>query len=221
VFTDEFLAAAATEETAQAVFARIYRQAPSAHPLGNIQYLDMKTYLAADILTKVDRMSMAASLETRAPLLDHVFVELVNRAPARYKLKGQEGKYLLKKLAERVGVPRDVIYRPKRGFAIPLVHWFRKELKGQLVDVLTDVRTLQRGYFKRSGIERILDDHLRRERDRSRELWVLLMFELWHRNFLKPLRAGSLFSTAWSDPLPPLPETPKVETISGAGKRTV
>lgn len=199
LYTEEFLAAAGAQETTQAAFARICRQVSSANPLGTLQYLDMKTYLGADILPKVDRMSMAASLETRAPLLDHVFLELVNRVPAHYKLKNGEGKYLLKKLAERCGVPRQAIHRPKRGFAVPLVHWFRNELKELLMDVLTDRRSLQRGYFKLGGIQALLDDHMR-GRDRSRELWVLLMLELWHRNFLEPLRAGSVFSASWQEP---------------------
>jgi asparagine synthase (glutamine-hydrolysing) len=222
LFTDDFMAATAEQESPQSVYLRIYHQAPAEYPLAKLQYLDMKTYLAADILPKVDRMSMAASLETRAPLLDHVVMEQANRVPARLKLNGHEGKYLLKKLAARLGVPADVIYRPKRGFAIPLVHWFRNELNEQLVDLLTDPRTLQRGYFKRSGVERVLDDHMRRGRDRSRELWVLLIFELWHRNFLEPLRKGSLFTSGSSDLLQaPGPFTAPVEAISRAGKSTV
>jgi len=199
VFTHEFLAAADGEPTLD-IFTRIYDEAPSEHVLGKLQYLDIKTYLAADILTKVDRMSMAASLETRAPLLDHVVMESANRIPARLKLRGREGKYLLKRLAARLGVPAEAINRPKRGFAVPLVDWFRGELKEQLLDVLTDSRTRQRGYFQWAGVARILDDHLRGRRDRSRELFVLLVFELWHRNFLEPLRKGLLFAQSWSDP---------------------
>jgi asparagine synthase (glutamine-hydrolysing) len=199
IFSREFLSLVDEAEMPRRIFERYYDQAPSTHPLGKLQYLDMKTNLAADILTKVDRMSMAASLETRAPLLDHVLVELTARIPASCKLKGREGKYLLKKLAERVGVPSEVIYRPKRGFGVPLVHWFRNELKSALHDILTDRKTLQRGYFNPASVHRLLDEHIRGSRDRSLAIWLLLIFELWHRNFLEPARSGSLFTRLWSD----------------------
>jgi asparagine synthase (glutamine-hydrolysing) len=199
IFSREFLSLMDESESPREIFETYYDQAPSAHPLGKLQYLDMKTNLAADILTKVDRMSMAASLETRAPLLDHVFVELTTRIPARWKLKGREGKYLLKKLAERIGVPSEVIYRPKHGFGVPLVHWFRKELRPGLRDILTDPRTLQRGYFNPASVCRLLNEHTRGERDRSLDLWLLLTFELWHRNFLEPARSGTLPTRPWSN----------------------
>jgi len=199
IFSHEFLSLMDEAESPREIFETYYDQAPSAHPLGKLQYLDMKTNLAADILTKVDRMSMAASLETRAPLLDHVFVELATRIPARWKLNGREGKYLLKKLAERIGVPREVIYRPKHGFGVPLVHWFRIELRSGLRDILTDPRTLQRGYFNRASVCRLLDEHTRGERDWSLALWLLLTFELWHRNFLEPMRGGTIPTRPWSN----------------------
>lgn len=202
IFSREFLSLLEEAETPRRIFEMYYDQAPSIHPLGKLQYLDMKTNLAADILTKVDRMSMAASLETRAPLLDHVLVELTARIPAGRKLKGHEGKYLLKKLAERVGVPPEVIYRPKRGFGVPLVHWFRNELRSALHDILTDRKTSQRGYFNTASVRRLLDEHMRGSRDRSLALWLLLIFELWHRNFLEPVRSGTLFTRPWSDSRP-------------------
>jgi asparagine synthase (glutamine-hydrolysing) len=199
IFSREFLSLMEDAQSPREIFETYYDQAPSAHPLGKLQYLDMKTNLAADILTKVDRMSMAASLETRAPLLDHVFVELASRIPARWKLNGREGKYLLKKLALRIGVPLEVIYRPKQGFGVPLVHWFRGELKSKLRDILTDPRTLQRGYFNPVSVCRLLDEHTRGERDWSLALWLLLTFELWHRNFLERARSGTLPTRPWSD----------------------
>jgi asparagine synthase (glutamine-hydrolysing) len=197
IFSHEFLSLMEEAQSPREIFETYYDQAPSAHPLGKLQYLDMKTNLAADILTKVDRMSMAASLETRAPLLDHVFVELATRIPARWKLTGREGKYLLKKLAERIGVPWEVIYRPKQGFGVPLVHWFRNELKSGLREILTDPRTLQRGYFNPASVCRLLDEHTRGERDCSLALWLLLTFELWHRNFLELARSGTLPTRPW------------------------
>jgi asparagine synthase (glutamine-hydrolysing) len=199
IFSREFLCLMEETESPREIFETYYDQAPSAHPLGKLQYLDMKTNLTADILTKVDRMSMAASIEIRAPLLDHVFVELATRIPARWKLNGRSGKYLLKKLAERIGVPWEVIHRPKQGFGVPLVHWFRNELRSELRDILTDPRTLQRGYFNPASVCRLLDEHTRGERDWSLALWLLLTFELWHRNFLEPARSGTLFTRLWSD----------------------
>jgi asparagine synthase (glutamine-hydrolysing) len=199
IFSREFLCLMEETESPREIFETYYDQAPSAHPLGKLQYLDMKTNLTADILTKVDRMSMAASLEIRAPLLDHVFVELATRIPARWKLNGRSGKYLLKKLAERIGVPWEVIHRPKQGFGVPLVHWFRNELRSGLRDILTDPRTLQRGYFNPASVCHLLDEHTRGERDWSLALWLLLTFELWHRNFLEPARSGTLFTRVWSD----------------------
>jgi len=167
------------------LFRNYLKAATAEDSLSQLQYLDIKTYLAADILTKVDRMSMATSLEVRAPILDHVFAEWVTQLPPSWKLRGGQQKYILKKLAERLGVPRSVIYRPKRGFGIPLAHWFRKELKQNLLSLLLEPRTLQRGYFDAGAVRQLVSEHLGGRRDRSRDLWILLVFELWHRNFLE------------------------------------
>jgi asparagine synthase (glutamine-hydrolysing) len=170
--------------------------APAEDPLGRVLYLDSKTYLPGDILTKVDRMSMATSLEARVPILDHIVLEWVTGLAPEWKLRGREQKYLLKKLAERVGVPREVLYRPKQGFALPLRHWMRHELKELIVTALTESRTMQRGYFNPKGVRRILDEHFDGRRDHSPRIWRMLMLELWHRNFLEtasqlPAIAGS------------------------------
>jgi asparagine synthase (glutamine-hydrolysing) len=159
--------------------------APADDALGRVLYLDSKTYLPGDILTKVDRMSMATSLEARVPMLDHIFLEWVTGLTPEWKLRGRNQKYLLKKLAERVGVPKEVLYRPKQGFALPLRHWMRHELKDLIVSALTEPRTTQRGYFNPKGVRRILDEHFTGRRDHSPRIWRLLMLELWHRNFLE------------------------------------
>jgi asparagine synthase (glutamine-hydrolysing) len=163
--------------------------APADDPVDRVLYLDSKTYLPGDILTKVDRMSMATSLEVRVPILDHVFLEWVTGLTSEWKLRMGNQKYILRKLAERVGVPREVLYRPKQGFALPLVHWMRHELKDLIITTLTESRTMQRGYFNPNGVRRILDEHFRGRRDHSPRIWRLLMLELWHRNFLEPLAA--------------------------------
>ena len=166
------------------VLRRYFAKAPASDPVSQLLYVDAKTYMVADILTKVDRMSMLNSLEVRVPILDHVFVELAASLPSEWKLRGSNQKYILRKLAERVGVPREVLYREKRGFALPLVHWMRNELREMLM-VLLEPRTLQRGYFVADGVRKLMDDHLVRGRTMTGRIWRLLMFELWHRNFLE------------------------------------
>ena len=165
----------------------VLQAAPGDSALDRVLYLDSKTYLPGDILTKVDRMSMANSLEARVPLLDHVFVEWVTALPSDWKLRGRAQKYILRKLAERVGVPKEVLDRPKRGFSLPLVHWMRHELKDLIVTTLTEPRSVQRGYFNPKGVQRMLDEHFRGRRDHSARIWRLLMLELWQRNFVEAL----------------------------------
>lgn len=180
-------------------FRACLRKASGYEPLSQMLYLDSKTYLPGDILTKVDRMSMATSLEARVPILDHCFVEWSAGLPAHWKMRGGSQKYILKKLAARVGVPAEVLHRPKQGFALPLVHWIRNELKQDFAQILLEPRTLQRGYFDRQGLCALLEEHFSGRRNHSGKLWRLLAFELWHRNFLE---AGN-FGTSTLKP-PPL-----------------
>jgi asparagine synthase (glutamine-hydrolysing) len=141
-------------------------------------------------------MSMLNSLEVRVPMLDHKFIEWVTGLPPEWKLRGSTQKYVLRKLAERVGVPLEALNRPKQGFALPLVHWMRHELKDVLM-ILLEPRSLQRGYFEADGIRLLMNDHLQRGRDVTGRIWRLLMFELWHRNFLEKFtKPAGLFSKA-------------------------
>jgi asparagine synthase (glutamine-hydrolysing) len=172
------------------LFRRYFDEAPAKDFVSRLLYLDTKTYLPFDILTKVDRMSMATSLEVRVPMLDHVFLEWVTSLPMSLKLRNMSGKYILKKLAERIGVPSQVLHRPKRGFAMPLVHWMRDQLKRDLVEILLERRTLERGYYSKTALRKLVEEHTSGRRNRSHELWLLLMLELWHRNFLEA-RAGN------------------------------
>jgi asparagine synthase (glutamine-hydrolysing) len=180
------------------LFRRHLSKAIADDPLSRLLYLDMKTYLPGDILTKVDRMSMLTSLELRVPILDHPFVEWVAGLRANWKWRGDTQKYIFKKLAERVGVPREIIYRPKQGFALPLVHWIRKDLREEFVRILLEPRTLQRGYFDSEGIRLLLDEHFRGRRNHTGRLWRLLVFELWHRNYLEPLASLNSYAPAVS-----------------------
>jgi asparagine synthase (glutamine-hydrolysing) len=167
------------------VFRSHFKKGAACDPLSQLLYLDTKTYLPGDILTKVDRTSMATSLEARVPILDHPFVEWVVGLPAHWKMRGAEQKYIFKKLAARVGVPAEVLNRPKQGFAMPLVHWIRNELKQDFARLLLEPRTIQRGYFDPQALSAVLEEHFRGRRDHSAKLWRLLAFELWHRNFLE------------------------------------
>jgi asparagine synthase (glutamine-hydrolysing) len=130
-------------------------------------------------------MSMATSLEVRVPILDHVFVEWATGLPIEWKLRGNQQKYILRKLAERVGVPHEALHRKKQGFAMPLVHWIKHELKDLIMSSLLEPRTLQRGYFKPEAVRQLFEEHFRGYRDHSGAIWRLLMLELWHRNFLE------------------------------------
>jgi asparagine synthase (glutamine-hydrolysing) len=175
----------ASEGTPLKGFEELLDKAPAHDPLSRVLYLDSKTYLPGDILTTVDRMSMATSLEARVPMLDHVFLEWVTALKPQWKMGNGSQKFILKKLAVRLGVPDEVLNRPKQGFALPLGHWMRNELKDLVQSTLRDAQTTNRGYFRASGVKRMLDEHFHGRRDHSARLWRLLMFELWHRNFLE------------------------------------
>jgi asparagine synthase (glutamine-hydrolysing) len=183
LFTREFLERAASLPDPLLEWRKIYDGAPAQDRLSRLLYLDTKTYLSADILTKVDRMSMATSLEVRSPMLDHEFVEWVTTLPVEWKYRKGTRKYILKKLAERLGIPPALLHRRKQGFQLPLVEWMRDRSKGQVWAMLLEPRTLQRGYFKPEAVRSILDEHLRGRRNRSGMLWRMLVLELWQRNF--------------------------------------
>jgi asparagine synthase (glutamine-hydrolysing) len=150
-------------------------------PLALIQYVDTKTYLVGDILTKVDRASMAHSLEVRVPLLDHEFLEWAATVPSSLKLRGQEGKYLLKKALEPY-LPREVLYRSKMGFAVPLAKWFRGPLRQRLRTSLTEGGLVESGLFDAAYLRLLVDQHQSGLRDYSTVLWSLLMFEATMRD---------------------------------------
>lgn len=162
------------------VLRHYYDKADSDDPLSRIQYVDIKTYLTDDILAKVDRASMANSLEVRAPILDHKLMELVARIPSRLKLRGGEGKYIFKRALEAY-LPQNILYRKKMGFAVPLARWFRKELSEMARATIFDPP--DDGYLNRRTLQKLWSEHQGGMRDRSTELWVVLMFRLWQRQF--------------------------------------
>jgi asparagine synthase (glutamine-hydrolysing) len=162
------------------VFRRYAEHAPTDHPLSLVQYLDFKTYLPGDILTKVDRASMAHSLEVRVPLLDYQLVDWVSGLPPELKLKDGEGKHIYKKAFEAY-LPEDVLYRPKMGFAVPLGQWFRGPLRERVHEAVTGERLRATGIFDGDALAQLVDQHQRGVRDYSAMLWALLMFEGFHR----------------------------------------
>lgn len=149
-------------------------------PVSQIQYADMKTYLPGDILTKVDRASMAHSLEVRVPLLDHPFAEWGAGLAPDMKMRGREGKYIFKKALEPL-LPEDILYRPKMGFAVPLASWFRNELRDRLRSAIKSPALKDSGIFDLQYLERLTDDHQSGARDHSAILWSVLMFEAFLR----------------------------------------
>ena len=185
LFTAEFLESAQHLPDPLLGWQRLYDAAPARNRLSRLLYLDTKTYLNSDILTKVDRMSMATSLEVRVPMLDHEFVEWVTSIPVEWKFRDGTQKHILKKLAVRLGIPPALVHRAKQGFQMPLVDWMRSEKRHQFWGILLEPRTLQRGYFKPAAIRTLIDEHLRGRRNRSGLLWRMLVLELWHRNFME------------------------------------
>jgi len=156
-----------------------YHRSGSDDLLSRVQYLDIKTYLPDDILTKVDRASMAVSLEVRAPLLDHKFMERVATMPSHLKLRNATGKYIFKKALEKV-LPRDILYRSKQGFAIPLEHWLRGELKEMAYETIFSSPD---GYLEPKYLRKLWDQHQKGLYDRTGHLWLVFIFRKWKQMF--------------------------------------
>jgi asparagine synthase (glutamine-hydrolysing) len=164
-------------------FDEVYRSSGQFDTWNREYYLDLKTYLVDDILVKVDRMSMATSLETRVPLLDHKIVEFAFSLPGDLKLNGLTTKWIFKKTMERL-LPRQNIYRKKEGFSIPIKHWLRTELKDLLFDYLSPKRIREGGFFQYDSIADMIDRHTGQRENFSHQLWALLVFEVWRENYL-------------------------------------
>jgi asparagine synthase (glutamine-hydrolysing) len=143
---------------------------------------DMSTYLLEDILVKVDRMTMANSLEARSPLLDHQLLEFAARLPAEYKLRGTQGKWLLKAVARQL-LPPEFIDKPKQGFAIPLAQWMRGPLLPLMRDLLDSRAFRERGCYRVAGVQDCLEQHVKGLQDHGELLWSVLNYELWSRKF--------------------------------------
>jgi asparagine synthase (glutamine-hydrolysing) len=184
------------DHVAAEAFRRVLDDSAARRPLDRMLDADLRLWLPDDLLMKMDKMSMAASIEARVPLLDHPLVEWAARLPDRLKVNRLEGKVLLKRLARRL-LPREVVDRRKVGFTVPLAPWFRGPLRALLVDALLSPTALARGLYEPSVLRGYVEDHLSGRRDRARELWTLLTLELWQRAFIDqaPRRA-----VAWTPP---------------------
>jgi asparagine synthase (glutamine-hydrolysing) len=151
---------------------------PLRDRMTKLQYLDLKLYLQESILVKVDRASMACSLEVRAPFLDHELVEFVMGLPSKLKLKGSTSKYVLKN-ALKNRLPDDIIKRPKKGFGVPIAKWVKGPLKELFQDLLSSERIKREGFLNHEYVNELLQDHLSNKRDNRKQLWTLLLWELW------------------------------------------
>jgi len=149
-----------------------------------ILYLSMKLYLQDDVLVKVDRASMANSLEIRCPLLDHEFVEFVCGLPLVYKLDGLRTKVLLKKAAQGM-LPESIIRRPKKGFGVPISRWLCGELKELMTTQLSEERINRQGLFNYPYVRRLIDEHLQKSRDHRKLLWPLIVFQIWYDRYVQ------------------------------------
>jgi asparagine synthase (glutamine-hydrolysing) len=162
------------------LFRSFAEKVDTGDAVDKLLYLDSKTYLPGDILTKVDRMSMAVSLEARAPLLDHKLIEFVTRIPSSLKLKGVETKHIFKR-AVRSLVPDEILDRPKQGFGVPIATWINQTLQGYIHETLMSQTFRQRGIVEADYITLLLEEHERSRRDHSSTLWALFVLELWYR----------------------------------------
>jgi asparagine synthase (glutamine-hydrolysing) len=179
--TQDFVRAAGGDSSQ--VLLEEFRRTDATHRVDRLLNADVNRYLPDALLVKVDIASMAHGLEARSPLLDHEFMEFAATLPAEFKLRGATTKYIFKR-AVRALLPPMLIDRPKKGFSVPLDHWFRHELKDMAYGLLLDRRTIERGYFHHCMVKRMLDEHASRVYNWADQLWNLLMLELWHRTFV-------------------------------------
>ena len=162
---------------------RIYNNAHAFDFLDKIFYTDIKSYLPENLLVKMDIATMANGLETRSPFLDHKFLEFTATLPYQWKIKGLTSKYILKKSLKGF-LPNKILNRKKMGFGVPIGKWFRGELKNYLTETLLAQKSIQRGYFRKESIERLLTEHFSGRVSHSYRLWSLLVLEVWHQIFI-------------------------------------
>ena len=178
----QFLASAGVDDPA-ALMIDEFEACDGADDLDAKLCVDVNWYLPDALLVKVDIATMAHGLEGRSPLLDHRFMEWAAQLPADFKRRGSTSKYIFKQAVGPL-LPAEIIDRPKKGFSVPLELWFRGELKEMAHDTLLGRRAMDRGYFRRQTVERLLSEHVTGVKNWHEHLWNLLMLELWHRTFI-------------------------------------
>lgn len=161
----------------------IYRESDAEDFIDSTLFVDTMSYLPCDLLVKTDITSMANSLEIRSPFLDHKLVEFAARIPSKFKLKGMTSKYILRKAFKKI-LPRQTLNREKSGFGVPIGRWLRDELKSYAYEVLLSQESINRGYFKKEAIKKLLDQHASGKFNHGERIWALLNLELWHRRFI-------------------------------------
>ncbi len=172
------------------VFERQFAECRAKGMLSRLQYVDLRVYLPDDILVKVDRMSMANSLEVRDPLMDHKLVEFAATIPPELHLRRLCKKYLLKRaMAHRL--PRQIIDRKKGGFNVPVAAWLRHDLKDYVRDVLSEKRLREQGFFNPAAVQELVREHDEMRADWSRNIWGLLIFSLWYEQYGIDRSAGA------------------------------
>jgi asparagine synthase (glutamine-hydrolysing) len=189
LYTDAFNAAVLGSDP-EARFAEAFDQTDAEDWTDAALDVDVNLYLADDLLVKMDRATMAHSLEARSPFLDHELMEFVASLPPAMKLAGTQRKRVLK-ASLRGLVPYAVLERPKMGFSAPISNWFREDLREMAHDILLSPRALQRGYFLPKVLATLLDEHCMGREDHAEDLWALLVLELWHRTFIDGEGSGS------------------------------
>ncbi len=182
IYSDEYLNHIIKIDAQKYLISK-YEEIETEDPLEKLLYLDMMTYLPEDLLVKVDIATMANSLEARIPFLDHIFIEKVAQIPFKYKLRGLKLKFILKKAFSDF-LPQPILKRKKMGFGVPVSKWFRNELKDYIIEILLDNRMIERGYFKKECIKKLLEDHMSMRYDNSAKIWSLLFLETWFRVFI-------------------------------------
>jgi asparagine synthase (glutamine-hydrolysing) len=155
-----------------------------------MQEVDIRTWLAGDLIPKMDIATMAYALEARSPFLDHELMQLAASIPAELKLPGMRKKGLLRD-ALKPWLPAEILARPKQGFCLPLADWLRNDLRDYAAEVLLDRTSRERGYFRERSVRGLLDDHAQGKADHGHQIWALLVHELWHRAFVDRLELGS------------------------------
>jgi asparagine synthase (glutamine-hydrolysing) len=190
---------------AEARLARHFDRYANLPWASQMMHFDADTYMPEDVLVKVDRMSMAHSIESRVPLLDNNVIDFAASLPSHFKLKNTRRKHVLKEVAATM-LPRDVIDRRKQGFGVPLGAWFRCDLRDLFADTLLSARSLSRGYFQAPFVRRLVEEHLNGRRDHTLRLWQLLVFERWHALYIDRTSSAVPFDAL------SLPQSPAART---------